>query len=341
MNDRIVRYALPPGAIVPPGAAEIDRLGPAAHWRSPDASLRDRRARATCSSTSARAPTPARRRTARCDSPGHQALHRARDARRHLALRRQQDEPEFSPAERYATGIRNADRHRARPDGPAVFHPARPRPARRELAELYTPRAGRGAARRGAAEDRAGRRLRLAEVLFRLHAEEARAGAGVRRRRRQEVGVCASKRRAGGVLSRALGARRARVLRAARSFPRAYRSGAFIAFHGSWNRAPCRRAAIAWSSCRSWAARRSGAWETFANGFAGAAQPQPTTRAHRPAGLAVGPDGSLYIGDDVGGRIWRVTTRARNIMWTLELAPIVFQLPSDAARRSPARCVSR
>jgi glucose/arabinose dehydrogenase len=33
---------------------------------------------------------------------------------------------------------------------------------------------------------------------------------------------------------------------------------------------------------------------------------QPTGARHRPVGLAVGPDGSLYISDDRGGRIWRV-----------------------------------
>jgi glucose/arabinose dehydrogenase len=50
-----------------------------------------------------------------------------------------------------------------------------------------------------------------------------------------------------------------------------------------------------------------GGYETFANDFAGVPQPQPTTAKYRPAGLAVAPDGSLYVGDDVHGRIWRIT----------------------------------
>jgi mono/diheme cytochrome c family protein len=34
---------------------------------------------------------------------------------------------------------------------------------------------------------------------------------------------------------------------------------------------------------------------------------QPGQAAHRPSGLAMGPDGALYISDDQRGRIWRVT----------------------------------
>ncbi|HEY4217327.1 MAG TPA: hypothetical protein VGM67_09315 [Gemmatimonadaceae bacterium] len=33
----------------------------------------------------------------------------------------------------------------------------------------------------------------------------------------------------------------------------------------------------------------------------------PEGAAHRPVGLAQGPDGALYLSDDRGGRIWRIT----------------------------------
>jgi mono/diheme cytochrome c family protein len=34
---------------------------------------------------------------------------------------------------------------------------------------------------------------------------------------------------------------------------------------------------------------------------------EPGRAAFRPSGLAEGPDGSMYVSDDVHGRIWRVT----------------------------------
>jgi glucose/arabinose dehydrogenase len=52
----------------------------------------------------------------------------------------------------------------------------------------------------------------------------------------------------------------------------------------------------------------AGKYEIFADGFAGAVK-EPGQAVHRPAGLAVGPDGALYIAEDVHGRIWRVTYR--------------------------------
>jgi glucose/arabinose dehydrogenase len=89
-------------------------------------------------------------------------------------------------------------------------------------------------------------------------------------------------------------------------FPEPYRDGAFIAFHGSWNRAPRDQAGYNVVFQPLTDGKAAGDYVVFANGFAGAHK-DPGRAAFRPSGLAIGPDGALYIGDDVHGRIWRVT----------------------------------
>jgi mono/diheme cytochrome c family protein len=89
-------------------------------------------------------------------------------------------------------------------------------------------------------------------------------------------------------------------------FPFAYKDGAFIAFHGSWNRAPEPQGGYNVVFQPLADGMPSAPFVVFADGFAGAIK-QPGQAAHRPTGLAVGPDGTLYIADDQGGRIWRVT----------------------------------
>jgi glucose/arabinose dehydrogenase/mono/diheme cytochrome c family protein len=90
------------------------------------------------------------------------------------------------------------------------------------------------------------------------------------------------------------------------AFPAGYKDGAFIAFHGSWNRAPEPQGGYNVVFQPMANGRASGPFVVFADGFAGAFK-DPGKAAHRPTGLAVGPDGALYIADDQGGRIWRVT----------------------------------
>ena len=89
-------------------------------------------------------------------------------------------------------------------------------------------------------------------------------------------------------------------------FPEKYRSGVFVAFHGSWNRAPQPQAGynVAFLPM-SGPSAAGGAHEVFADGFAGGRM-QPGEAAHRPTGLAQGPDGALYITSDASGRIWKV-----------------------------------
>ncbi len=92
-------------------------------------------------------------------------------------------------------------------------------------------------------------------------------------------------------------------------FPSHYRGGAFVAFHGSWNRAPEPQQGFEVVFV-PFTHGSPGQWEPFALGFAG--RPvihSPGQARFRPTGVAVGPSGALYIADDQGGRIWRVVHR--------------------------------
>jgi glucose/arabinose dehydrogenase len=89
-----------------------------------------------------------------------------------------------------------------------------------------------------------------------------------------------------------------------RSFPAKYRDGVFIAFHGSWNRAPEPQAGyrVVFQPLKD--GKKSGDYETFADKFSPNSGGEGPNR--RPTGLAVGADGALFIADDATGRIWKV-----------------------------------
>ena len=94
----------------------------------------------------------------------------------------------------------------------------------------------------------------------------------------------------------------------ARQFPSAYQNGAFIAFHGSYNRGELDQVGYQVVFVPFENGRPAGDWRIFADGFAGdgGAVKSPDEAEFRPTGLAIGPDGSLYVADSVQGRIWRI-----------------------------------
>jgi glucose/arabinose dehydrogenase/mono/diheme cytochrome c family protein len=211
----------------------------------------------------------------------------------------------FSPAERYATGIRNADGITVDP-ATGVYATQHGRDQLgTNWSRLYTPQQGAELP---------------AEELLLIHrsgdygwptcyydnqqnklvlAPEYGGDGG------QAVGVCGAKLEPVAAFP-AHWAPNDVLIYSGSQFPAAYRGGAFIAFHGSWNRAPFPQGGYNLVFQPLSGGQASGNYVIFADGFAGPVK-EPGGAAHRPSGLAVGPDGSLYVTDDQKGRIWKIT----------------------------------
>ena len=87
----------------------------------------------------------------------------------------------------------------------------------------------------------------------------------------------------------------------AAQFPPEYRGTAFVALHGSWNRAKRTGYKIVRILMRD--GRPTGAYEDFLTGFV-----VDANRVWgRPVGVAIAHDGALLISEDAGGAIWRVS----------------------------------
>ena len=92
------------------------------------------------------------------------------------------------------------------------------------------------------------------------------------------------------------------------AFPAPYRGGAFVALHGSWHQPPVAprvvfvpmrgdepKTKVNWSD-------PTAQWNEFLGGF----QRADGVRGARPTGVAVAPDGSLFVAEDEGGSIYRI-----------------------------------
>ncbi len=92
------------------------------------------------------------------------------------------------------------------------------------------------------------------------------------------------------------------------AFPERYKNGAFIAFHGSTNRAPYPQSGYFVGFVPFKDGKPSGEYEVFVDGFAGVDPIISVNDAvYRPMGIAFGPDGGMYISDSVKGKIWKIT----------------------------------
>ena len=303
INDRIVRYSLPAGAIVPRDAPEtiVSKLPLGGdHPMHPfiigaDGSMYVDVATATnsCQPKNRQPKIPG-------DNPCTELETRGGVWRFDANKTNQM----FSPAERYATGIRNAEgfafdstgrlfvtqhgRDQLHSNWPELYKPEEE--ATLPAEELVLLKSGGDYGWPECYYDGVQKKLVLAPEY---------GGDGGK-----AVGVCANKMAPVAAFP-AHWAPNGMTRYDGKNFPSRYRDGVFIAFHGSWNRAPYAQGGYNVVFQPLDGDHASGNCEIFADGFAGATK-TPEGATYRPTGLAVGPDGALYVSEDIKGRIYRI-----------------------------------
>jgi len=91
-----------------------------------------------------------------------------------------------------------------------------------------------------------------------------------------------------------------------KQFPKEYQGGAFLAFHGSWNRS--RRVGYSVAFIPFSGGKPQSGPKEFLTGFMLA--PEKREVWGRPVGLFQLPDGSLLVSDDGGNKIWRISYKS-------------------------------
>jgi glucose/arabinose dehydrogenase/mono/diheme cytochrome c family protein len=303
-NDRIMRYALPAGVIAPTGAPEVILSGlplTGDHPMHPFAI--DAQGGLYVDLGSATNACQVQNRWP--NSPGIQPcteLETRAGIWRYDANRTGQ---RFSPAERFVAGLRNGEGIAFDSAG-RIFATQHGRDQLREnWPSLYTPEQGANEPAEELVQLERGADYGWPECYFDLTQQKLVLAPEYGGDGGKAVGPCAQKRGPLAIFP-AHWAPNDLLLYYGNQFPAAYRGGAFIAFHGSWNRAPFPQGGYNVVFQPFADGKPTGKYVVFADGFAGAVE-EPGQAAHRPSGLAVGPDGPLYISDDAHGRIWRVT----------------------------------
>jgi glucose/arabinose dehydrogenase/mono/diheme cytochrome c family protein len=305
MNDKILRYALPEGSIVPTGKAEVIVSGlplTGDHPMHPFAIDPQGAMYVDVASATNSCQKENRQPLVPGDKPCTELETRA-GIWRYDANKTGQ---KFSPAERYATGIRNADGITIDSAGTGLYATQHGRDQlSTNWSKLYTPPQGAELPAEELLKIRQGGDYGWPECYFdnkqnKLVLAPEYGGDGG-----SKVGECADKLAPIAAFPAHWAPNDVTIYEGSQ-FPRAYRGGAFIAFHGSWNRAPFPQGGYNLVFQPLANGKASGKYVIFADGFAGADK-EPGKAPHRPSGLAVAPDGALFVTDDQNGRVWRVT----------------------------------
>jgi len=304
VNDRIVKYALPAGALVPSGKPETVVSGLPLEGDHPmHPFVIDSKGNMFVDVGTA---------TNACDFENRMPNTKGHDPCTELETRggiwrydADKLDQKFSPAERYATGIRNGEGMDFDTSGRLFITQHGRDQLLENYPKLYDAKTGRELPAEEVVVLERGGDYGWPKCYFdgfqkKLVLAPEYGGDGG-----HTVGSCGDKR-GPAFFFPAHWAPNDLVIYKATQFPTAYQGGAFVAFHGSWNRAPAPQGGYSIVFQPLSAGHPTGKYIVFADGFAGNYR-EPGRAAARPGGLAVGPDGSLYVAEDVHGKIWRIT----------------------------------
>ena len=317
-NDRIVRYALPPGAIAPTGAPEVVVSGLPLTGDHPMHPFKID-AQGALYVDLGSATNACQRQNRIPNSPDIQPcteLETRAGIWRYDANRTGQ---RFSAAERFATGLRNGEGIAFDSAG-RIFATQHGRDQLREnWSALYTAEQGANEPAEELVQLERGADFGWPYCYFDLSQQKLVLAPEYGGDGGKAIGPCADKRAPVAAFP-AHWAPNDLAIYDGQQFPAPYRGGAFIAFHGSWNRAPSPQGGYNVVFQPLADGKATGNYVVFADGFAGASK-EPGRAAHRPSGLAVGPDGALYVSDDQRGRIWRIVFRGGTAVTAIAPAP--------------------
>ncbi len=309
INDRIVRYLLRPGAIVPKDAPETVVSGlPLGGDHPMHPFVIDAKGSLYVDVATA---------TNACQSQNRRAGSLGSDPCTELVTRggvwlfdAGKTNQVFSPAQRFATGIRNAEGLAIDASGRVFVTQHGRDQLHMNWPELYKPEEEATQPAEELLLLKSGGDYGWPECYYdaiaqkRVLAPEYGGDGG------KKVGICADKIAPVAAFP-AHWAPNGMALYGKGQFPSRYHNGVFIAFHGSWDRAPYPQGGYNVVFQPLNGDHASGACEIFADGFAGPVK-TPAGAVHRPSGVAVGPEGALYVSDDVRGRIYRIVYSGGN-----------------------------
>lgn len=306
-NDKILRYALPAGSLVPTGKPEVvvsDLPLSGDHPMHPFAIDANGNLFVDLGSASNACEQQLRM----PHSPGHQPCVEKETRGGVWRYDARKTNQKFSARERHATGLRNAEGFAFDSAGRLFVTQHGRDQLPQSWGELYDQVKGAELPAEELVLLEAGADYGWPECYYdgfqkKLVLAPEYGGDGGRK-----VGVCAE-RRAPVAAFPAHWAPNAVMISNDPKLPKPYRDGAFIAFHGSWNRAPAVQDGynVVYQPLKN--GQANGDYVIFADGFAGASK-EPGKARHRPSGVAAGPGGLIYIADDARGRIWQVRYQA-------------------------------